>query len=104
MAARLQRDIGGGAASSLTGIGKRLGFGMGTAAGLCPTPADDDTVLDDDTADSGIRPDIAEAAAPEGQCGLHETAVGHGVGHGQSISTRSPSRNSLKSAASRKLR
>ena len=40
--AGLERDVGGGAARRLAGLGQRHRLGMGPAAGLGPAAADDD--------------------------------------------------------------
>ncbi len=62
MRTRLQRDIGRGAARRLPRHLQGHRFRMGTAAILCPAPADNLTRLDDNAADRRIGRDPAQPA------------------------------------------
>ncbi len=124
MRARLQRHIERGAAGGLAGARQRLGLGMGTSAGLRPSAAHDNAVLDHHRADRGIGPGASLPAPAQRQRQLHETLVGsfrhfgllrvlvfqNAEDHLRSVASRaassaesSPSTAS-KSFASRKLR
>jgi hypothetical protein len=54
----VRRRTSGGSASSLDGFG----FGVGSATLLGPAAPDNVVVVDNDTADSGIGPDLAKSA------------------------------------------
>ena len=71
----LERDIERGAACGLTGAPERLRLGMGPSARLGPAAADNDAVLDDNSADGGVGPGAALPAPPESQRKLHEARV-----------------------------
>src|SRR5258705_1205646 len=75
MRAWLQRHIEGGAARSLAGAPERLRLGVGTAARLRPAPADNDAVLDHDSADGRVWPGAALPALTERQGQRHEALV-----------------------------
>jgi len=77
MAARLEADIGGGAAGSRAGAGQRLGLAMRPAARLGPAAPDDAAVPDDDAADRRVGPDLAEAAPRQRDRRAHMGDVGH---------------------------
>lgn len=80
MAARLEADIGGRAPRGLPGTREGLGLAMRAPARLGPAASHDASVLDDDAADGGVRPDRAEAAPRERQRRPHVTKVGGGCG------------------------
>ena len=113
MRARLERDVERGAARRLAGAAPALRLGMRPPAGLGPAAADDDAVLDDDRADRGIGPGLAEPAPPQRQRQRHEasdrprsdiaSSLPRGPGAAASSPDNSPSTAS-KSLASRKLR
>src|SRR5207248_5603622 len=62
MATRLETDIGGGAASSVTRPVERLGLAMRPSARLRPPAPHDAAFVDDDAADRRVWPDRAEPA------------------------------------------
>ena len=82
MRARLERDIGRGAAQRLGAMPparmlERDRLGVRPAAWRGRAPADDPSVLDDYRADCGVRPGAPEAAPGEGEGALHPAPVVH---------------------------
>src|SRR5437660_10431805 len=123
MRARLQRHIQRRTARGLAGAVERLDLRMRTPAGLGPAAADNDAVLDDNSADSGIGPTAAQPAPAERQRQRHEALVGSfrcfgffgvlifqnaedhlRINAGRSSSPESSPSTVSKSLASRKLR
>src|SRR3954469_14691176 len=76
MRARLQRHIQRRAAGGLAGARKRLRLGVGPAACLGPSTADNNAIADHDRADRWIGPGAALPASAERQCQLHEALIG----------------------------
>src|ERR1700704_4962497 len=77
MRARLQRHVKHSSPCRFAGPLQRLRLGMWPSAGLSPTTADDDAVLDHDCADRRIRPRTAQPAPAERQRKQHKTLVGY---------------------------
>ena len=75
MRTRFQRHIEGRAARGLAGARKRLRLGVRPSARLRPSTADNDAVLDHDSADGGIGPGAPLPAPPKRQRQLHEAPV-----------------------------
>src|SRR5689334_19389550 len=74
MAAGLERHVGGRSTRFRTGALERFGLGMGPSAPGREAAADDTVVFDEDTADGGIGPAVAERARGERQRRAHECA------------------------------
>ena len=78
MGAGFERDIERGASGTITCLFERKRFGMGTSAGLCPSPAYDNAVPDGKGAYSRVGP--AQWAGPGGKarrCGHPSRVVIH---------------------------
>jgi len=77
MSARLQRDIGGGAACQRTRLIQRAALGMGAAAGLCPTTTNDLARAHQHAADRRIGPDIPHTPRRKAQGMGHMGLIAH---------------------------
>ena len=99
MGAGLERDIGGGAARQLPGLGQRQGFGMGPPARLGPAAPDDPAALHDHAADGGVRPTQALAPAAQRQGQGHEPCVVRTHSSGGAWGRSSLTKSSKSSAA-----
>ncbi len=71
----LERHIKRGAARRRSGLCERDRLRMRTATRLGPAAPDNDAVLDDDRADSRVRPGASEAAPAERQRQVHKAAI-----------------------------
>src|SRR3954467_4584057 len=75
MRAGLERHVQRGAAGGGAGTRERLGLGVGAPTRLRPAAPDDDTVLDDHSADRGIGPGTPEPTPAKRKGEPHEAAV-----------------------------
>ena len=67
MGAGFERYIGRSATRSAAGRLERLGLSMRPAAGLRPAASDDAVVVDDQTTDGRIRPNLSQSPGGKSQ-------------------------------------
>lgn len=82
MRARFKRDIGRRTPRQIACGVQGHTLGMGAAAGLGPAAANDPTLAQQDTANGGVRPDIAQSAPRKAQRMGHVAVVVTRYGHG----------------------
>ena len=80
--AGFERDVDGGPARSIGGLGQRMDFGVRCTSTLMPAFADDLALLDDDAANAWIGCGGIQPPRRELQRVRHMDVIGCGVGVG----------------------